>query len=320
MSSEDEVDEEAKVESAMNLTSEEKIKGLQIQLDAAKENFAENTKDLLKKKRAAKRVGLNKTSQINATAEYQKSEVLEESYEKKVEVIQEKIDSLEIVQEEENKASDAMESKITEYEDAAKGKAKKEKLKAMKALKLKELEEKEDQEELERITKETFQKTKDVAMIKAKEQYGTTDKPLKRLRKNAEAAADRVAEEEMSSNSMESSSSEESSSSSTTESTIDEVEAAAPLKKAKKAAPIFVKVAKKDGSSTTSNKTTATPSSEDREVNLMKTKIAIIESDIDAARERVLAKKSKHDGGEKTATNKTETAKLAKFNDEEDTE
>jgi hypothetical protein len=50
----------------------------------------------------------------------------------------------------------------------------------------------------------------------------------------------------------------------------------------------------------------------------MKTKIAIIESDIDAARERVLAKKSKHDGGEKTATN--ETAKLAKFNDEEDTE
>lgn len=95
-STEEEVDEESKVEAALNQTTDEKIKVLGIQLDIAKDNFAENTKDLLKKKRAAKRLGLNKTAQINATAAYQKAEVLEEGYEKKVQNIQEKIDILEM--------------------------------------------------------------------------------------------------------------------------------------------------------------------------------------------------------------------------------
>lgn len=126
---EEEVDEESKVEAALNQTTDEKIKVLGIQLDIAKDNFAENTKDLLKKKRAAKRLGLNKTAQINATAAYQKAEVLEEGYEKKVQNIQEKIDILEMEQEEETKATEKMEQKIVDYEEAAKGKVAKEKAK-----------------------------------------------------------------------------------------------------------------------------------------------------------------------------------------------
>ena len=110
-SSEEEVDEESKVESALNQTTDEKIKVLGIQLDIAKDNFAENTKDLLKKKRAAKRLGLNKTAQINATAAYQKAEVVEEGFEKKVQNIQEKIDILEMEQDEETKATEKMEQK-----------------------------------------------------------------------------------------------------------------------------------------------------------------------------------------------------------------
>lgn len=126
---EEEVDEESKVEAALNQTTDEKIKVLGIQLDIAKDNFAENTKDLLKKKRSAKRLGLNKTAQINATAAYQKAEVLEEGYEKKVQNIQEKIDILEMEQEEETKATEKMEQKIVDYEEAAKGKVAKEKAK-----------------------------------------------------------------------------------------------------------------------------------------------------------------------------------------------
>ena len=113
----------------MNQTTDEKIKVLGIQLDIAKDNFAENTKDLLKKKRAAKRLGLNKTAQINATAAYQKAEVVEEGLEKKVQNIQEKIDILEMEQEEETKATEKMEQKITDYEEADKSKAAKEKAK-----------------------------------------------------------------------------------------------------------------------------------------------------------------------------------------------
>jgi hypothetical protein len=113
----------------MNQTTDEKVKVLTIQLDIAKDAFAENTKDLLKKKRAAKRVGMNKTTQINATASYQKAEVLEEGFEKKVQNIQEKIDVLEMEQEEESKATEKMEQKIVDYEEAAKGKIFKEKAK-----------------------------------------------------------------------------------------------------------------------------------------------------------------------------------------------
>lgn len=158
---------------------------------------------------------------------------------------------------------------------------------------------------MERITSETFKKTKEIASIKASDQYGSSDIPLKKLKKKAEEKADKITEEESSSNSVESSSSS-STETTTTDETFEEGKPAKKSKKAKKAKKEELVFAKVAGNSTAANSTS------DREVNLMKSKIAIIESDIKAAKDRVAAKKS-----QSANTTKDETDKALDSEDKE---